>query len=243
MSAPRFFVAGTRAVGDRAPLDAADARKAMTVLRLLDGAALTIVDSAGTTFGARLAIEGPTVFAELATVRAAVGEPTLAIDLAQGVPKGQKMDYVVEKTTELGVRAILPFVSRRTVAEASVAKVERWRRLAKTAAQQSGRERIPRVDDARPWEALLATFGGYDLVLMPWEVAEPQPLRQTLPILVADAASVLVVIGPEGGIDHDDAERAIGAGAHAISLGARILRTETAALALISAIRYERGEL
>jgi 16S rRNA (uracil1498-N3)-methyltransferase len=236
-------VEGVRAVGDRVALDAGDARKALVVLRMGEGAALEAIDSAGTTFAARLAADGAAAYAELVAIRVVAREATLAIDLAQGVPKGQKMDFVVEKATELGVRAILPFVSKRTIAEASPAKVERWRRLAKTAAQQCGRERVPRVDDAYGWDALLGLFGSYDVVLMPWEVAEPQPLRATLPQLVADAATVLLVVGPEGGIGHDDAERAVAAGARAISLGTRILRTETAALALVSAIRYERAEL
>jgi 16S rRNA (uracil1498-N3)-methyltransferase len=239
----RFFVEGVRAVGDRVALDAGDARKAMLVLRMTDGAAFDAIDSAGTTFAARLATDGAAAYAELAEIRVLAREATLAIDLAQGVPKGQKMDFVVEKATELGVRAIVPFVSKRTVAEASPAKIERWRRLAKTAAQQCGRERVPRVADASGWDAVLASFAAYDVVLMPWEVADAQPLRTVLPALIADAASVLLIVGPEGGIAHDDAERAIAAGAHAISLGARILRTETAALALVSAIRYERAEL
>jgi 16S rRNA (uracil1498-N3)-methyltransferase len=239
----RFFVEGVRVVGDRVALDAGDARKALTVLRMQPGAHFEAIDSGGTTFAARLAMDGAIPIAELVEVRVVAREATLAIDLAQGVPKGQKMDYVVEKATELGVRAILPFTSKRTIAEASPTKVDRWRRLAKTAAQQCGRERIPRVDDAATWDALVARFAEYDAVLMPWEVADPQPLRETLPALIARAASVLVIVGPEGGIAHDDAERAIAAGAHAISLGARILRTETAALALIGAMRYERAEL
>ena len=93
------------------------------------------------------------------------------------------------------------------------------------------------------WDALLATFARYDRVYVPWELAEPSPLRDVFERELGDARSVLVVIGPEGGFAADEVERAHDAGARAISLGRRILRTETAALVVLAALLYARGEL
>src|SRR5665213_1484209 len=133
------------------------------------------------------------------------------------------MDFVVEKATVLGAHAIVPVRSARVLGhDTSPAKVERWRRIAKSAAQQSGRVRVPEIADVHDWDALLQTFAAYDRVFVPWELAEPAPLRSTFEYDLAAARD---------------------AGAVAISLGRRILRTETAALVVLAAIFYARGEL
>jgi 16S rRNA (uracil1498-N3)-methyltransferase len=166
------------------------------------------------------------------------------VTIAQAVPKGQKMDLVVEKATELGAHAIVPVRSARVIGhDTSPAKVERWRRIAKSAAQQSGRLHVPDVADVHDWDALLATFAEYDRVYVPWELAEPAPLRDVFETELAHARRVLIVIGPEGGFAADEVERARAAGARPISLGRRILRTETAALVVLAALLYARGEL
>jgi 16S rRNA (uracil1498-N3)-methyltransferase len=154
------------------------------------------------------------------------------------------MDFIVEKATELGVARILPFASERTIREErGTAKIERWRRLARAAAQQSGRTHVPPVDDPLRWQTLVERFAAFNAVIMPWEVAERVSLRTVLPALLSDVREVLVVIGPEGGISHAEARAAFDAGAHAVSLGARILRTETAGLVACAALLYEAGEM
>ncbi len=161
------------------------------------------------------------------------------IDVAQAIPKGQKMDFVVEKLTELGTAQILPVYSERTVIEEiGSGKLERWRRLAKTAAQQCGRSTIPAICDPQPLASLIGAFASYDVVLFPWELADAAPLRETLPGLLQTARSILVVIGPEGGFSTDEAAAARDAGAHLLSLGSRILRTETAALVVMALLNY-----
>jgi 16S rRNA (uracil1498-N3)-methyltransferase len=241
----RFFVEGVHAVGDRVALAPDDAHKLATVLRKRSGDRVQIVDSGGVAYAATLAIDGRSVSATLdASLEREGVEPRLAITLAQAVPKGQKMDLVVEKATELGVRAIVPVRSTRVIgSDTSSAKVERWRRIARSAAQQSGRTRIPEVADVLDWDALLATFPSYDRVYVPWELAEPTPLRAVFDRDLDGVTSVLIVIGPEGGFAHDEVARACAAGATAVSIGRRILRTETAALVVVSALMYARGEL
>jgi 16S rRNA (uracil1498-N3)-methyltransferase len=241
----RFFVEGVHAVGDRVAFAPDDARKLATVLRKRSGDRVQVVDSGGAAYAATLQVDGRDVRATLDEPldRGAV-EAALRVTIAQAVPKGQKMDLVVEKATELGAHAIVPVRSARVIGhETSPAKVERWRRIAKSAAQQSGRVRVPEVAGVHDWDALLATFGRYDRVYVPWELADPAPLRAVFDRDLGDANDVLIVIGPEGGFAADEVERAREAGATPVSLGRRILRTETAALVVLSAMLFARGEL
>ncbi|MDE2481208.1 MAG: 16S rRNA (uracil(1498)-N(3))-methyltransferase [bacterium] len=243
MGARRFFVENAHALGDLVPIVGSDAHKIVHVLRLRDGDSIELVDSSAHAFDAKLEIAGERVGARLERVREAAPRDGVVVDVAQGVPKGQKMDFVVEKLTELGVAEILPLVSERTVVrDVGDAKLERWRRLARGAAQQSGRSDIPAVAEPIAFDELLARMGSYDLVLLPWEVAEPENLRERLARLLAEASRVLVVIGPEGGFSHAEAERAQAAGAQLVSLGSRILRSETAGLVTLVLVRHHTSK-
>ena len=220
--------------------DGADAHKIVSVLRMHGGDRIEVIDSAAQRFRATVHVDGRSASAHLDELLDAGGDAGIPeIVVAQGVPKGQKMDFIVEKLTELGVAAIVPLQSERTVvSDVSPNKLERWRRLAKTAAQQCGRATIPAVEDPATLEELLARANAFDLTLIPWELAEPAPLRERLPALLEGAKRVLLIIGPEGGFSHAEAAAAQAAGAHAISLGKRILRTETAGLAAVAIIGY-----
>jgi 16S rRNA (uracil1498-N3)-methyltransferase len=238
VSARRFFVEGAHAAGDVVEIAGSDAHKIVRVLRLREGDAFEIVDSSGALFVANVSAAGATVKAELLRVVDGGMASRLQIDVAQAVPKGQKMDFIVEKATELGMSALLPFYSERTVSrDVGGVKIERWRRLAKAAAQQCGRRNVPHVGDAiASFDALLARFPEYDAVLFPWELAPRVPLRERLPELLGNGRRALVVIGPEGGFSQEEAVAAQARGAALLWLGSRILRTETAAMALLAVI-------
>lgn len=239
MSAPRFFVEGRHTCGDDVTLSGADAHKIVNVLRKRDGDAIEIIDSAAQRFSAMLRVDGRSVQAKLSQQLETARTSLPQITVAQGIPKGQKMDFVVEKLTELGVASILPLQSERTVvSDVGANKLERWRRLAKSAAQQCGRADVAELGDPVSFSELLDRFAGFDAVLFPWELADRTPIRERLPGLLAGAERVLVVIGPEGGFSHAEAEGASEAGAHLLSLGTRILRTETAGLVLVSLVAY-----
>ncbi|TAM72703.1 16S rRNA (uracil(1498)-N(3))-methyltransferase [bacterium] len=242
----RFFVEGAFEVGQRAGLTGADAYKLTSVLRAAPGDRVEILDGHSRRFtGIVREVGRDRVEVELtAALEEGQREASLAITLAQGIPKGQKMDFVVEKAVELGVRRIVPLVSERTVArpEGRDGKVERWRRLAKSAALQCGRGYVPEVTAPLDLDAVLTLGAAHDAVLMPWELAEPRPLRERLDEIGA-GRRLLVIVGPEGGLSQREAEQARVAGAHLISLGPRILRTETAALVLMAALYALRGEL
>jgi 16S rRNA (uracil1498-N3)-methyltransferase len=241
----RFFVEGVHVLGESVTFAADDARKIATVLRGRTGDRVHVIDSAGSAFAASLDVADGAVTATLAEpIERGTRETAVRLTLAQAIPKGQKMDLIVEKATELGVAAIVPLRSERVVGERTGEhKVERWQRLAKTAAQQCGRNVIPAVAPIAGWDELLATFGTYDRVYLPWELADVRPLRETFDADAPAITSALFVVGPEGGFSTHEVERAVAAGAIVVSLGTRILRTETVALAVLAAFAYARGEL
>lgn len=241
MSLKRFFLEGRYEPGASVVFDGSDSRKIAVVLRMQEGDEVEIIDSAAHRFHAALHFDGRNVSATLNEALETAQSAMPHIAIAQGLPKGQKMDFVVEKLTELGAAEILPLQSERTVAgDVSANKIHRWRRLAKTAAQQCGRSDVPPIDDPVAFRELLDRFKNYDCVLLPWELADRAPLRESLPQLVQDARRILVLIGPEGGFSHEEADRAQAAGAQLISLGSRILRTETAALVVVALLTYLR---
>ncbi len=240
----RLFVSGTFAVGDVIEPAIDDQRKLRVVLRAADGDAVMVADSSGRRFAGSVVLDDKTVRVRLVEEIEAPPAMRLSITLAQGLPKGQKMEYVVEKATELGVARIVPFASDRSAGDtAREGKVERWRRIAKTAAEQCGRRDVPIVDDPIAFDALAARMRAAPLALFPWELASPAPLREHLPRLIENHHEVLVAIGPEGGFTHAETRAARQTGAHVISLGNRILRTETAGLVVASALLYASGDL
>ncbi len=232
-------------LGDLVELAAGDARKLTVVLRRAVGDPLEVVDSSGRAFAATLTTcDARGACAALEREISTPAPARLRITLAQGMPKGQKMDYVVEKATELGIARLVPFASERTLGDmARDGKVERWRRLARSAALQSGRADVMEVRPPVAFAELLELCTTFDLALVPWELAGHVPLRERLPGLLAGKRTVCIVIGPEGGLSHEEARRAEMAGGRLVSLGTRILRTETAGLVACGALLYESGDL
>ena len=239
MTTHRFFVEGTREVGSIVEIEGGDAHKITRVLRLREDDRIEIVDSASTAFVAAIAETGRVVRARLLEIvgGSAGSEATRLLDVAQAVPKGNRMDFVVEKGTELGASAFIPFYCERSVRrDAGSERLGRWQRIARTAAMQSGRRDIPEVREPLRFEALLARFRDYDGVLFAWELAPPAPLSERLRAALPTSGRVLLVVGPEGGFTHEEADAARHNGAILFSLGPRILRTDTAALVLLAVI-------
>jgi 16S rRNA (uracil1498-N3)-methyltransferase len=241
----RFFIEGVHGAGATVVFAADDARKIAVVLRAKSGECVQVIDSAGAAYEASLTVDGSEVRATLTVpIERGTRELGARVTIAQAIPKGQKMELIVEKATELGATAIVPVRSARVAGEHTGAnKIERWKRVAKTAAAQCGRAVVPTIGPVTDWADLLASFGAYDRVYVPWELADVRPLRATLDREAPGAAKVLFVIGPEGGFSADEVDAAVAAGAQTLSLGSRILRTETVALVVLAAFAYARGEL
>ncbi|MCG3089171.1 16S rRNA (uracil(1498)-N(3))-methyltransferase [Sporosarcina cyprini] len=173
-------------------------------------------------------------------------EMPVSVSIACGLPKGDKLDFIVQKGTELGMTALLPFEAERSIvkwdAKKGGKKVERLQKIAKEAAEQCHRTVIPEVKEPVSFKNLLAEASRYDVLL----VADEEDAKSNEPNRIADRLknvyhkqSVLVVFGPEGGISRKEAELLKSAGFLSVSLGPRILRTETAPLYVLSAMSYE----
>jgi 16S rRNA (uracil1498-N3)-methyltransferase len=238
VTARRFFVEGTREVGGIVEIAGRDAHKIAHVLRCREGDRIEIVDSASTAFTAAIAETGRVVRARLLdTVASSAAEARVHLEVAQAVPKGNRMEFVVEKGTELGASAFIPFYCERSVRrDVGAERVTRWQRLARSSAMQCGRRDVPALREPLRFDALLTRFREYDAVLFAWELAAPAPLYERLHAALPGAGRVLLVVGPEGGFTHEEAQAARKSGATLFSLGPRILRTDTAALVLLAVI-------
>ena len=163
--------------------------------------------------------------------------------LFQGLPKGDKMEWIVQKSVELGVSHIVPLAARRCVVRLDEKKAEkktaRWNSISESAAKQAGRSRIPEVHPVMGWEEALNIAKALDVALIPYELAEGMQESRSLISQICPGQSVGIFIGPEGGFEKEEVERACAAGAKAVTLGRRILRTETAGLTVLSVLMFQ----
>lgn len=242
----RFIVKNGLAVGAEVAFSSEEAAHAFKVLRLRAGEEVELTDGEGRLFSAELtevAREQVTakVLAELDGKEAPV-----RITLYQGYPKADKLELVVQKLTELGACRIVPVVMERSVAKPDQKdkgkRKERLQRIAQEAAKQCGRGMVPEVEEAITWKQAKARFTEHELMLMPWEDARDVRLKDVHRER-PDAKDIAIVIGPEGGISVSEADEARGAGALCVTLGPRILRTETAALASVTAAMTLWGDI
>jgi len=238
---PRFFITPEQVREPYITITGDDLRHIRTVLRKQPGDLLTLLDGQGREYIVRIAaMERSEIDTEIVEQRTRE-LPTVRVALGQGLPKSDKMDFIVQKATELGVSSLVPLMTERTIMKVKdeEKRVTRWQKIAREAAMQSGRPDIPKVETIRSFSDFIRTLapGPQTLLLFPWEegtVPIKQVLRQT-----PDALNIIVLIGPEGGFSQAEAEAAKEKGFHLVSLGPNILRTETAAVAVLSMILYE----
>lgn len=163
--------------------------------------------------------------------------------LFQGLPKSDKMELIVQKAVELGAYEVIPVATKRAVvkldAKKAAKKVERWNSISESAAKQAGRSLIPEVTDVLTFTQALEKAKELDVVLIPYELAEGMEEAKQLVRSIKKGQSVGIFIGPEGGFERAEVEQAMASGAKAITLGRRILRTETAGLTILSVLMFE----
>ena len=238
--APRFHVAFRLAAGAEVALGARAAQH-VAVLRLRAGDAVTLFNGEGGQYACTLSYAGRN------GARVRIGswtdierESALDITLAQGLAAGDRMDYALQKATELGVSRIRPLATERSVvrlsADRAASKLVHWQNVVSAACEQCGRNRVPEVLPVAPLHALLGQPAGDSLRLLPSPAAALR-LRDLAP-----ARSVLLLIGPEGGLSAREKQDAERAGFTPVRLGPRVLRTETAPLAAISALQAMWGD-
>ena len=243
----RFFV--PQLYNEVMTITGVDARHISKVLRMQPGDALQIVSDDGVSAVAKIAaIDSEAVTVHCVEKLAESHEPQVRLILAQGLAKGEKMDFIIQKAVEMGAYSVVPVAMEHSVVRLDGAKaakkVERWQKIAEAAAKQSKRDIIPQVQPVQSLAQLLAT-DSCQTKLIAYECEDKKSLKAALTEAkaVGSLTDLLLIIGPEGGISEAELEAARAAGAVPVSLGRRILRAETAGLVAISAIFYETGDL
>lgn len=240
----RFYVEERIGVGDRTDIKGSEARHIRDVLRLKTSAPVFLFDGSGMEFEGKIAsIGADSVSVDIVAAREVKTESPIEIILGQGIPKADKMELIVQKSTELGVSRIVPILTERVVPRSfNVNKLERWQRVAIEACKQSGRVRVPEILEPVGFKEFVTNADPSCLRLIPWEEEKGTSFKSTLPEIL-DPAKVMLIIGPEGGLSGSEIRLARECGFAPVSLGGRILRTETVSLALISVIQYLYGDL
>lgn len=234
----RFFVTGPLAAGPRR-IDGAEAHHLIHVLRIGIGESVTLFDGSGFEGLAEVtAIGHETLQVVIREVRAASAEPAVSVVLAAAVPKGDRFGWLVEKATELGVHRFVPLITERSIVLPGEGKLEKMRRTIVEASKQCGRSRLMELAAPEHWpEFVTREFAGSTA----W-VAHPAGEPFELPGRIV-AGPIVAAVGPEGGFTDAELELAVRAGAKLVSLGARVLRIETAAVALAALLTYSPWRL
>jgi len=241
---PRFFVPASDIADGTARVRGTEFRHLQRVLRLREGDQVTLFDDAGTEHdGVVMSLSPRVALVRVTASTVPHRDSPVAITLYQGIPKGRKMDLVVEKATELGVHAIVPFTSAFSLGAGAGAgaKRERWQRIAVAAAKQSGRTSVPAITAALMFAEALAAASD-DLRLLFYEGAGTMPFAG-VPQPARAPATIAIAVGPEGGFSRDEIAAAREAGFVLVDMGPRILRTETAALVAVMLVQARWGDL
>ena len=242
MRLTRVYVDAPLASGMRVTLQGSAAGHLTRVLRLRVGEALTVFNGAGGEYAASIEhAHAGRVAVAIGELRAIERESPLTLTLAQGVSRGERMDLVVQKATELGASGLAPVLAERSVVRLTAQQAERrlnhWRAIAIAACEQSGRNRLPAIASPVPLKDFLRTSdGSMRLLLSPAATA-------TLADLPRLVSAITVLIGPEGGLAEAEQEAAVAAGFKPVRLGPRVLRTETAAIAALTLLQRDFGDL
>ena len=239
----RFFIEPEQMEGSRIRIVGGDVNHIRNVLRMRIGEELLVCCGDDWEYTCRISgFEGGEVQAEILDAQKPGQELPSRISLFQCLAKGEKMDLIIQKAVELGAAEIIPVASGRSVvkldAKKAAAKGKRWNAIAESAAKQSGRMVIPEVKEVMSFREALEYARDMEEKLMPYEKAEGMEETRRRLGSIRPGQSVAVLIGPEGGFEDQEAEAAEQAGFSHISLGKRILRTETAGLAVLSVLVY-----
>lgn len=244
----RFFVDKGMIIDGGAKIEGDDAAHISKVLRLRRGDEIIVCDGNGFEYVCSISsVDKKEVECRIQEIREVVSEPPVKVDLYQAMPKASKMDLIVQKCTELGIYNIIPMDTERVVVRMEkkndfMNKVSRWKKIAQEAAKQSGRGRIPDISDPVKYDDAVENLKDYDLVIMPYEKEESTGLKEALRCK-NKINNVAILIGPEGGFTEDEVNKAKGNGAVSVTLGPRILRTETAGFSCLSMVMYEIGDM
>ncbi|MGN1167978.1 MAG: 16S rRNA (uracil(1498)-N(3))-methyltransferase [Lachnospiraceae bacterium] len=243
-----FFVPPSQVEDTEIVILGSDVNHMKNVLRMKPGEEVTISDGNNCRYLCRIkCYEGETqkearVLLDIVEREISDTELTSKLYLFQGLPKQDKMELIVQKAVELGVYEIIPVATKRAVVKLDEKKArkktERWQEIAKSASKQAGRGIIPRITDVLSWKEALKYAEGLDVILIPYELAEGMSETKKVIDSIKPGQSVGIFIGPEGGFEKEEVGQAMEKGALPITLGKRILRTETAGITTLSVLMF-----
>lgn len=239
----RFFVEPSQIGEKEIVITGPDVNHIRNVLRMRAGEELLAADGQGSEYRCILReLQDSEIRAEICRKFSGSAELPSRITLFQGLPKSDKMDLIIQKCVELGVFRIVPVTTKRTVVKLDAKKEEsrrkRWTAVSESAAKQSGRGIIPEISGVRGFKEAVEEAGELDVCLIPYEKAENMARTREILSGIPAGASIGVFIGPEGGFEEEEVKEAMEAGARPITLGRRILRTETAGMAVLAMLGY-----
>jgi len=243
---PRFYVPQAQIEKGLLKVEGSEVRHIRRVLRLKVGDRLVLFDGSAKEYEGIIVEESPSsVVMKVENISSPAKESPLEITLAQSLLKGEKMEYLIQKATELGIKKIIPFFSSRSVPLLDKSKrlrrYHRWEKIAIEACKQCGRIAVPKVEPLQNYSEMLGMAPSEALRLILWE-KEGQGLKEVLDGSKGKT-EIFFVVGPEGGMSDEEVGEAQKAGFIPITLGKRILRSETAGLCLLSVLQYEWGDL
>jgi 16S rRNA (uracil1498-N3)-methyltransferase len=248
----RFFVTPGSIRDGKIAFVEEQARQIRQVLRLQPGAQVVVLDNSGNEYVVTLTmVARASVVGEASEVRPSTGEPRVRLALYQSLLPREKFEWVLQKGTEIGVSAFVPLITQRSLARdaASVtpAKVARWERIITEAAEQSGRGRLPELHRPISFGEALGQAAVSHTILLPWEKATKDSIGMALSRPPNDSQdnrpAIALFIGPEGGYSDEEIEQATAVKSNLVTLGRRILRTETAAVVAAALVLYELGDM
>ena len=239
-----FYVEPESVSADTARITGGDVNHIKNVLRMHPGEEIMILDGSGMEYRCEIVTISDEVLARVLEAKKTEAELSVRLLLFQGLPKKDKMELIIQKAVELGVSEIIPVLTKRTVVKLEdkkkeQKKLERWQAIAEAAAKQSGRGIIPKVCEAVKFTEAVKQAETLDEALIPYELAEGMDEARERIRGLHDKKTIGIFIGPEGGFEEEEIALAANAGIHPITLGKRILRTETAGLCILSVIMFE----
>ncbi|MBR3834207.1 MAG: 16S rRNA (uracil(1498)-N(3))-methyltransferase [Lachnospiraceae bacterium] len=243
----RFFVDNCNGFSDNIIITGSDVNHIKNVLRIRQGERILVSDGNGIDYECTVTdMDDDTVTARIEDVLKNSAELSTKITLFQGMPKSDKLELIIQKAVELGVYEIIPVITKRSVVKIdekkASKKLDRYNGIAEAAGKQSGRGIIPQVKDFMSFKQAIEYAKNLDMNIIPYEEAKGLEYSRQVIKDIKGKKNLGVFIGPEGGFAKEEVDMAIDMGAKCITLGNRILRTETAGLAVISIIMFEIDE-
>ena len=238
----RFYAPRDNIRGNLIYIDGREARHILRVMRLKEEDTVIVFDGTGKEYtGFIKEAKTKSLIVEIVSTKTPTAGNFPDITLVQAIPKKDKMDYIIEKATELGVRSVMPILSERTVTrtkdDKKDAKVERWRKIATEAAKQCGRLDVPEIKNIRKFYNAVDAVNDYDLALMACVSEKTMPLKESLSDF--ETGKIIVFVGPEGDFTPEEIDMAKDTSCKLVSLGSRILKSDTAGLYLLSVLNHE----